>query len=188
MAIHYEPLTSNNWQKLEALFGEKGACGGCWCMAWRLSAKQFDAQKGEANKNSLKALASQTPSPGILALQNDKAIGWIAIAPRQVYHRLHKSKILQPVDDMPVWSISCFFMDKAVRRQGLSVSLINEAAKYAGQQGATVIEAYPVDTSVASGSFVPVFNWTGVAKSFERAGFAEVARRSASRPIMRRFL
>ena len=185
----FEPLSKLNWPLLETLFGEKGACGGCWCMAWRLSAKNFKANKGERNKQLLKQLAAQSPSPGIVAVDADgKAVGWIAIAPRKVYERLQASKTLASVDDKMVWSISCFFLHQSVRRQGLSVGLINAAVAFAKQHGATIVEAYPIDTEVSNSKFVPVFNWTGVAKSFERAGFVAIARRSATRPIMRKMI
>ena len=186
-AYRFEPLSKHNWPQLETLFGEKGACGGCWCMAWRLSAKNFAANKGEGNKQLLRQLTEQSPSPGILAIDgNGKAVGWVAIAPRTVYERLQTSKTLAPVDDKLVWSISCFFLHQSVRRQGLSVGLIDAAVAFAKQHGATIVEAYPIDTEVSSSKFVPVFNWTGVAKSFERAGFVAIARRSATRPIMRK--
>ena len=184
--MEFQPLSAVNWPLLETLFGEKGACGGCWCMAWRYDAKTFNEGKGEPNKLALKALAAAIPSPGILAIESEMAAGWIAIAPREQYHRLEKSKVLQPVDEQKVWSISCFYIHNNWRRKGLSTQLIHAATDYAKQHGAIIIEGYPTDTSTGNGKFVPVFNWTGVLESFAAAGFTEVVRRSTSRPIMRK--
>ena len=30
------PLREDDWPAIEELFGSNGACGGCWCMWWRV--------------------------------------------------------------------------------------------------------------------------------------------------------
>jgi len=45
-----QPLTSSHWDDFETLFGDRGACGGCWCMVWRLSRKDFERGKGAGNR------------------------------------------------------------------------------------------------------------------------------------------
>jgi GNAT superfamily N-acetyltransferase len=94
--------------------------------------------------------------------------------------------VLAPVDERPVWSISCLFIAKPFRRQGVSVALIGAATKFARSRGARVVEAYPVVPY--SDAMPAAFAWTGTVSAYERAGFREVARRSAARPIMRREL
>jgi GNAT superfamily N-acetyltransferase len=103
-----------------------------------------------------------------------------------VYVALERSRILQPVDDEPVWSISCLFVRKDFRRQGVSSLLLEAAAGLAKKQGAKIVEGYPSDP--ASDKSPDPFLWHGVTSAFVAAGFKEVARRSASRPIMRRVL
>ena len=121
--------------------------------------------------------------PGILAYVNGEPAGWCGLGPRAGFRRLEKSKVLAPVDDRPAWSVVCFFVARPYRRQGLSVRLLREAVRHAAARGATLVEGYPTDTrSRAADAFV----WTGLASAFERAGFREVARRSRTRPIMRR--
>ena len=68
---------------LFSLFGERGACGGCWCMLWRLTRKQYELQKGVGNKLAMKAIVDSGEVPGILAYHNTEAIGWCAIALRK---------------------------------------------------------------------------------------------------------
>jgi GNAT superfamily N-acetyltransferase len=92
--------------------------------------------------------------------------------------------VLKPVDEKPVWSVSCLFVRRDFRRQGISARLIAEAAKFAARQGARIVEGYPVEPRTAKSA--DAFVWTGLASSFLAAGFREVARRSATRPIMRR--
>ncbi len=182
MTFTFSPLTSNNWNDFVNLFGDKGACGGCWCMNWRLKAAEYNLHKGEENKKAMKKLMKKS-SPGILAYSKDKAVGWCAIAPREEYVRLETSRVMKPVDDKKVWSISCFFIHKEYRRKGLSILLLNAAVAFAFSQGAKIAEGYPVDPK--KNKLVDVFVWTGLTNTFLKAGFSEVERRTEGRPIMR---
>jgi hypothetical protein len=117
VVFRFEPVTEKHWKDLTTLFGERGACGGCWCMSWRKSKDQFQRDKGAANRASLKALVKHGPLPGILAYAGEQPAGWCAVAPRSEYVTLAKSRVLRPVDDAPVWSVSCFFIAKPYRRK-----------------------------------------------------------------------
>src|SRR5688572_9775218 len=138
----FKPLTSETWKSFESLFGLNGACGGCWCMTWRLNKAEFDLSKGEGNKRKIKKLATNGEAIGIIAFHQSAAVGWCAVAPREKYPRLEKSRALKPVDDKPVWCISCFFIARSYRRKGLSVKLLKAAVDYAAAHGATIIEGY----------------------------------------------
>lgn len=181
--LSFEPLVSARWEHLEKLFGERGACGGCWCMTWRLSRSQFEAQKGRLNRRSFRKIVELGPPPGILAYQEGEPVGWCAVAPREHYPVLERSRVLKPVDAQPVWSISCLFVAKPLRRSGVSVQLLRAAREFAGQHGARIVEGYPVEPYASN--MPAAFAWTGTASAFLKAGFKEVARRSRTRPIMR---
>jgi GNAT superfamily N-acetyltransferase len=181
--LTFRPLTPERWPDLEALFGPRGASGGCWCMWWRLKRSDFDRQQGEGNRQALQSLVESGPPPGILAYAAEKPVGWCAISPRQNYPALERSRILQPVDDQPVWSVVCFFVARGYRRKGVSVGLLQAAVEYARQRGARIVEGYPSDPK--AGGSPDVFIYTGVTTAFQRAGFVEVLRRSEHRPIMR---
>ena len=184
MELSFQPLTLDKWDDFVSLFGERGACGGCWCMLWRLTRKQFESQKGDGNKHAMKAIIDSGEVPGILAYHGGKAIGWCAIAPRSSYPALSRSRILLPVDDQPCWSVACLFIEKSHRKKGVSTELLRAASEYAKSRGAEWVEGYPVE--LKSGKDIsPAFAWTGIKKAFVRAGFIEVARRSSTRPIMR---
>ncbi|HEY8888789.1 MAG TPA: GNAT family N-acetyltransferase [Clostridium sp.] len=179
-------LDITRWKDFETLFGERGACGGCWCMSWRLRKSEFEKQKGTMNKEAMKRLVEQNESIGVLAYIGRDVIGWCAVAPREVYLRLEKSRVLKRIDDEPVWSISCLFITKAYRRKGISALLIKGAINYCKTNGATIIEAYPV---VPYSSKVPdAFMWKGMPTTFEKVGFVVAERRSNSKPIMRYYL
>jgi GNAT superfamily N-acetyltransferase len=183
LRLVFHPLTPDRWDDFETLFGERGACGGCWCMVWRRSRKEFEANKGAGNKAAMKSLVKKEAIPGILAYSKEEPIGWCAIAPRESYLTLERSRVLKAVDDVPVWSISCLFIAKPFRGQGVSVELLKAAVRFAREQGATVVEGYPVEPRKEK---IPdVFAWTGVPSAFLQAGFTEHHRGSPTRPIMR---
>ncbi|HEX6889201.1 MAG TPA: GNAT family N-acetyltransferase, partial [Chryseolinea sp.] len=108
------------------------------------------------------------------------------VAPREKYIRLETSRVLRPIDDQPVWSVSCFFIAKPYRRKGLSVKLLKATLAYAKQEGAKIVEAYPVEPK--DKRMPDVFAWTGIISSFIAAGFKEEKRHSTARPIVRYYL
>ncbi len=182
-----EPLTPARWKDFERLFGPRGACAGCWCMEPRQTRAEWERSKGERNRRLMKKLVATAPRPpGLLAYVDDEAVGWISIEPREAFSKLARSRILAPIDDQPVWSIVCFFVDKRYRQQGISTALIEGAVDYARSQGARIVEGYPVEPK--KDPMPPVFAFTGIAAAFRRARFQEVGRRSPTRPIMRRRL
>ncbi|GMG85369.1 GNAT family N-acetyltransferase [Paralimibaculum aggregatum] len=175
-----------DWAAFEAVMGEKGGCGGCWCMLWRLPKAAFEAGAGAANREAMRAVFEAGPPPGLVARDGETPVGWVQVAPRSALPRLAGSRVLAPVDDLPVWCVTCFLVQKSHRRQGLSARLLEAAATLAGARGAPALEGYPIDTPKAK--YPPVYAWTGFAGAFRRAGFAEIARRSPTRPTMRRML
>ncbi|TNF84873.1 MAG: GNAT family N-acetyltransferase [Acidobacteria bacterium] len=186
MKLTFEPVTLDRWTDFEALFGERGACGGCWCMWWRIKRSEFERQKGEGNRQAMRALMKTGEVPGILAYSEGQPVGWCSVAPRSAYPVLGRSRILKPLDDKPVWSIVCLFVDKDYRDRGVSVKLLEAAVAYAREQGAEIVEGYPVEPK--KDPMPAVFAFTGLASAFLQAGFTERARRSPTRPIMRREL
>ncbi|MGA7721436.1 MAG: GNAT family N-acetyltransferase [Ignavibacteriaceae bacterium] len=184
--LSFYPLTIDRWKDFEQLFGERGACGGCWCMLWRLRRAQFEKQKGSANKNAMKKLVSSGETPGILAYYDARAVAWCSVASREKFVRLENSKVLKRIDDKPVWSVSCIFIVKEFRRKGVSTELLKAAITFFKSRGAKIVEAYPQEPY--SSNIPAAFAWTGVPSSFEKAGFELAGRRSKMRPIMRYYI
>jgi GNAT superfamily N-acetyltransferase len=184
--LEFHPLTLNRWKDLESLFGERGACGGCWCMWWRLARSQFEKQKGSKNKAALKKIVRSGQVPGILAYAQGKPIAWCSVGPRETYPALERSRTLKRLDHEPVWSIVCLFVAKPFRDQGVSVRIIKAAVNYAKKNGAKIVEGYPKEPK--KGRWPDAFVWTGHVSAFRKAGFAEVHRGSPPRPIMRYYI
>jgi len=181
--LRFLPATPSRWADLDALFGERGACGGCWCMAWRLPRRESQAGKGARNRRALRKIVASGEKPGILGYLGGEPVAWCSVAPREKFVVLANSRVLRPVDEVPVWSVSCMFVKKPHRRRGISVQMLRAAVEFAAKQGAMVVEGYPVEPSMTK--MPDPFIWTGIPAAFRAAGFTEVLRRSPGRPIMR---
>ena len=138
--LTFRAVGPDRWDDLARLFGSRGACGGCWCMSWRRSRAEFERGKGAGNRRALRRIVAAGEEPGLIAYRGDEPIGWIAIAPRERYPRLAASRVLAPVDDRPVWSVTCFFVAKGQRGLGVSVRLLEAAVEHARRRGGRVVE------------------------------------------------
>jgi GNAT superfamily N-acetyltransferase len=179
MMLKILPLTPELWPALEDLFGEKGACNGCWCMYWRIGAAYRKQPRGK-NKAAFRRVVNNGPPPGLLAFDGDVVVGWCQLTPRSVLPRLDDEWRLRRVDDVPVWSISCFYVRIGYRKRGVTSALIAAALKAAKRAKAPLLEAYPLDADKT-----PSASGTGFVSTFLRAGFKVVARHFPPRPIMR---
>ncbi|HEX5013572.1 MAG TPA: GNAT family N-acetyltransferase [Candidatus Limnocylindrales bacterium] len=187
-AIAIHPLTPERFADLAALFQEGGDPKWCWCQFYRERGLDWSNSTAADNRERLSKLTAAGPSPGLVAYDGDRAVGWVSLAPRQAYDRLTHAKVLAPVDDKPVWSIVCFVVSRQARGKGVATALLDGAIDWARSQGATILEGYPSDTQ---GKKVPAANvYHGTLSMFESAGFDVVARRQANRtskvrPIVR---
>jgi len=179
-----------DWAGFEAVMGERGGSGGCWCMLWRRSRAEMTSQAGAGNRAAMRALFAggqvAGEGPGLIAWRGSEPVGWLQVDRRAAFPRLARSRVLKPVDDRLVWSVACFLVVKTARRQGVSGALLRAACDHAAARGAEILEGYPIDTPKAK--CPPVYAWTGFLNTFLDAGFEEVARRSPTRPIMGRRL
>lgn len=181
--IEVHPLTPDRWPDLEAVFGERGASGGCWCMWWRQSNREYQANHGEPNRRAFQGIVASGRVPGLLAYVDGQPAGWCAVAPRDEYTRVQSSRTVKPIDDQPAWAIVCFFTHRKYRSRGLAKVLLQAAVEHAVANGARIVEGYPVDPQSERISASDGFH--GFVSTFRAAGFQEVARHKESRPIMR---
>ncbi len=180
----FESLTAKTWHLFEALMGERGGCGGCWCMAFRMPKKEFDEKKYDGNKQAMHEIVKSAQPVGLIATLDGEPVGWVALAPREAYWRIEHSRSLKRIDGKPVWSITCFFVKKEYRRAGVSNMLIRGAVEFAEKNGIPTLEAYP---TIPYAQKIPdPFLWTGPLSVFERNGFTVVQRNGKSRAIVRR--
>jgi GNAT superfamily N-acetyltransferase len=187
MTFEVHPLTKDRWDDLVDLFDRPGGSivRGCWCMYYRKSGGGSGVGPGGPNRRAMKSLVDTGYVPGLIGYEDGNPVGWVSLSPREDYAKLRRSPVMKPVDDKPVWSIVCFFVDKEWRGRGVSEALLKGAIDYARSRGATLLEAYPVDKPEPSH---PDFMFFGAKRMYDRAGFKEVARRKETRPVVRKAL
>jgi GNAT superfamily N-acetyltransferase len=179
MKLVVRPLTAELLPALEDLFADSAMCSKCWCMYWRVGSA-YRKQPARDNRKAFRAVVKSGPPPGLLAFDGALAIGWCQVTPRDALPWLERPWRMRRVDDAPVWSISCFYVRKGYRRQGITRLLIDAALEAAKHAKAPALEAYPLDRALS-----PSATSTGIVSTFARAGFKVVARHAPERPIMR---
>ena len=179
MKLIIRPLTPDLFPALVELFGTQGPVSRCWCMYWRMG-DSYRKRPPKKNKAEFQALVKHGPPPGLVAFEGELAVGWCQLTPRAALPWLDRAWRLKRVDDLPVWSLSCFYIRKGYRKKGVTTALIKAAITAAREAGAPALEAYPLD-----GDLSPSSTSTGYASTFAQLGFKTVARHVAPRPIMR---
>ena len=182
MELRVQPLTKDLWPAIEDLFEDGAACKRCWCMYWRIGSA-YRHTPAEVNKAAFHKIVQEGRPPGLLAFDGDTAVGWCQLSLRDSLPWLDRAPYLKPVDDKPVWCISCLYVRKGYRKQGITMALIRAALSAARHAGAPALEAYPLDGDLTSSS-----SFTGFASTFLKLGFKAVARRTPARPILRHSL
>jgi GNAT superfamily N-acetyltransferase len=182
------PLTSDLWPAFEELFGKQGACYGCWCTYFRLPPAARRASDHQSNKSHIRERIEAGPPPGLLAVRDGVADGWMQIGPRlDVPEWNNAGRASAPTDasdaaDPAVWAISCFFVRTKTRGQGLTHRMVAAGIDHARWNGARRLEACPIDHSRDSRS---LGLFVGSTRVFEKAGFARAVVRKQGRPLMR---
>lgn len=183
--IAFAALTPSRWPDLERLFAGDGITRGCWCMWWRMAAPEWRAADADARRAGFLARVEAGPPPGLLAYRGGDPVGWVQVTPRADVPRFNRARTAKPVegaDLAAVWAVSCFFLRKDARRQGLMTALARAACRHAAGQGAAAVEAAAIELRRK-----PVWGegYVGIVPALERAGFRAVERRSPTRVLMR---
>src|SRR5260370_39774460 len=92
LSLEFRALTPQRWRDLENLFGQSGACGGSWCMWWKLKRSECVQGKGQKNKKAFKKLVDSGEGPGLIAYSADQPGGWGALAPPDQYDPVGRSR------------------------------------------------------------------------------------------------
>ncbi len=183
--IAVKPLAPNDWPAVEALFGERGAVGGCWCMHWRVrGGKAWEAAKGEPNRSAFKELIEAGAVYAVIAYVDEEPIGWCNFGPKADYPRLARSRMAQNSERADAWAVTCLFVLRKWRARGVGRRLLDGATREAFRRGATVLEGYPVRPR-KPGRMPDAFAWTGVTPMFEAAGWQCCPVPEGARPIYR---
>lgn len=171
--FRFKPVTAANWADFEALFKAKGGPKHCWCMAYRMSKEELKHNTSASRKKFMHERVESKVPVGLLAYDGETPVAWCSVAPRDSFNTIGGEE-----DLIKVWSISCFYIQSAYRRQGLTAQLIDKAKSYARKHKAHYLEAYAVDKDS------PSYRHMGFVETFEKAGFKYVQEQGARRKVM----
>lgn len=188
-----QPLGAGEFAELVELFGTRGDPSWCWCQFFVTTGNSYGQApaRGAQNREALRRQVRSSDRPlGVLACHDDEPVGWLALGPRPAYRRLTTNPGLRRIsgsdlDDDSVWATTCFVVKVGRRRQGVSDALLRGGIELAKDNGATAVEGHPVDTAGRTTGIGGATLYHGIASTFERAGFVEIGRTGANRPVMR---
>jgi len=169
-----QPATPALWPLIEDLFARRagGDARFCWCIWWRVRAKDFAASTPAANRARLHALVESGPPPGLIALEDGRAVGWVGLGPRPDFERIERSRVIPRVEGATPWAVVCFVVAEATRGRGVASTLLAAAVEHARAAGAPAVEGYPIDVAAAPADAVrDTAAYVGTRSMFERAGF-----------------
>lgn len=177
--LEYHSVTRERLDDLGRFSERHGRFRYCSCMRWRMTSAEYSRSTKEDRVAALEARVEAETPVGVLAYRDGEPVGWVSVAPRETYGALERSKALARVDDAPVWSVACFFLDRSARGQGVTLGLLNAAVAYARSRGARIIEGYPVEPGPR------LYTYMGAPATFLKAGFVDVTPPGRERRVMR---
>lgn len=175
--LTYVPVTPETWCDFEQLLGGGDECHGCYCM-WLRTPDQalFEQRQGNGNRAAMRALVESGHVPGLLAMAGGMAVGWMALGPREGFPVLDQFPEFATADPPggALWACPCFYVHVGYRNRGVMTGLIGAALDYAREQGATAVEAYPVEPDAPTVPDGCAFG--GLLPGFLAAGFEIIGR------------
>lgn len=190
MGFATHPLTPDRFEDFADVINPNRRTTHCWCLSHRLPAREIEELGEGSREQAMRTLAARRSRPGVITYDGDIPVGWCHVSPRESIPRLVSSKLITPVDDVPVWSIICVVVRSGHRKKGVTRHLIEGAVAYAEKRGAPAVEAYPVDPP---GRMDLTMAFVGTKAMFAAAGFEVIGTTDAvasklPRLVMRRTL
>ncbi len=184
------PVTPDRFEDFADVINRNRRASHCWCLSHRLRAAEIEELGAGSREQAMRRLCERDDPPGVVTYRDGDPVGWCNIGPRSEITRLARSRLIPPVDDLPVWSIVCVVVRSGHRRRGVTAQLLEGAVAYAASRGAPAVEAHPVDPP---GRMDLTMAFVGTRTMFDRAGFRVVGTTDAvaggmPRLIMRRDL
>jgi len=189
-ALKCRKLTRRDWPHIERLFGPRGACGGCWCMYWRVRSAGADwkNRSGDTNRRAFRRLIEAGRVHGCLAFAGREPVGWLSMGPKREFAYFGRSRSVPGSEDARDWCINCFYIPAPWRAQGVATALLATAVDIARESGARLIEGYPLVPKKAGAHAPAAFAWTGVPVLYERCRFERSPNPLGARVIYQRQL
>jgi len=178
------PLTEDTWPEFEALVEKhNGVFGGCWCLGFHAEGKPGTLSY-EARREAKRARVREGNAHAALVYDGEVCVGWCQFGSPDELPRIKNRKMYEAeLTTLPRWRLTCFFVDRHRRKQGVAVAALDGALKQSATLGGGVVECYPEDTS---GGAPPMALHAGTLAMFERAGFAPDRQIGKNKWVMRK--
>jgi GNAT superfamily N-acetyltransferase len=169
-AFTIRALTAETWDAFADLAERhNGVWGGCWCTYFHT----FESEKShtvEGNRVLKEQRVRAGQAHAALVFDGEVAVGWCEYGtPEELPNINHRKEYEKGLERLPDYRLTCFFIDKRYRRQGVSATALRGALDLIAQAGGGVVEAYPQDN--AGKQITASFLYNGTRSLFEQAGF-----------------
>ena len=183
-----KPLGPETWDAFARLAERhNGVWNGCWCTWFHASPAERGGQErtAETNRALKERLVNEGRAHAALVFDGAEAVAWCEFgSPAELPNINHRKEYEASVDRLPDYRLTCFFVDKKYRRQGLADVALGGALDLIAEAGGGVVEAYPQDTDGQKVSASFLYNATR--SLFEQAGFTYIRSKGKSHCVMRK--
>lgn len=140
------PLDRSTWAAYANLAERhNGVWGGCWCTWFHLHPDPPERRE-LGNRGFKEMLVEQGRTHAAVVFDGGEAIAWAqygSVAELPNIH--HRKQWEQEVGQRPDFRITCLFVDKRYRRQGLAAVAVTGALALIAAAGGGLVESYPHD-------------------------------------------
>lgn len=159
-----------------------GVWGGCWCVTFHL--KRSEEKKWRGKRRKLKEeLVRANRSHAALVYDGEDVVGWCQFGPpSELPARM--GGFLKLGEDPPDWRITCFFVDRDRRKEGVAEAALAGAVRMIAAKGGGTVDGYPIATR--GKPYSSSFLWGGTESMFTEAGFRPLGHLGKSKLVMRK--
>jgi len=170
-----KPLDESTWPDFARLVEKhNGVWGGCWCMAFHVEGVGRGRTPAQ-NRADKEWRVREGRAHAALVYAGLQAVGWCQFGPTDELPRIkHRRAYEDTLTQLPDWRITCFFVDKDYRGQGVAARALKGALSEIARLGGGLVESYPED--VAGRSVSGSFLHNATVAMFEDLGFQRTRR------------
>jgi GNAT superfamily N-acetyltransferase len=176
-------LASATWPDFVRIMEKhNGVWNGCWCLQFHLGPGERVPSVVQRRRRK-EALVRTNHSRSALVYDASNLVGWCQFGPpTELPGRMTAYGKLGVAP--PDWRITCFFVDRDRRKEGVARAALEGALRLIAANGGGTVDAYPINTrgKLTSGSFL----WSGTESMFARFGFRPLVPLGTSKQVVRK--
>jgi GNAT superfamily N-acetyltransferase len=185
-SLRTAPLDASTWPDFAALVERNnGVWGGCWCMGFHPEGVTDRDRTPERNRADKECRVAEGRAHAALVFDGDQCVGWCQFGSPDELPRIKSRKAYEAdATGLPQWRITCFYVDKGHRGEGIAAAALAGALKEIALLGGGTVESFPEDVEgrKVSGSFLH----NATLALFEQQGFERTRRIGKNRWVVRR--